>query len=235
MLSAALLALRQTFSPPFRTVLLKSLGITILVLAACWFGLDAIADRLIVIQNVWISWIAHILAGLGTALALLFLIPPVTAAVAGFFLDDAAELVERTHYPQDPPGHEVPILRSLGASASFFAVVLGLNLLMLPLIFVPVVNVVVWLAVNGYLLSREYFSLAAFRFRSNEEAHALRRRHRARILLGGLIVAGLAAIPIVNLLTPLFATAFFVHLHKMLTKEENRLLENRGPGPRLAP
>ncbi len=51
--------------------------------------------------------------GLGLALGLALLIAPVTAIVAGLFLDDIAETVERTDYPRDPPGTPVPTLRSI--------------------------------------------------------------------------------------------------------------------------
>lgn len=235
MMESALLAARQTLSPPFRTVLLKSLGITVLLLVVGWIGLQELAERLLVIPNQTANWIAHIVLGLGTALGLLFLVTPITAAVAGLFLDDVAALVERTHYPQDPPGQELPIVRSLWISARFFLVVLGLNILLLPLIFVPVVNVVAWVVANGYLLSREYFSLAALRFRPEAEAAALRRRNRLRIMAAGALVAGLAALPFANLLTPLFATAFFVHLHKRISAEEARRLGVGGSAARLGP
>ena len=37
------------------------------------------------------------------------------------------------------------------------------------------------------------------------------------LALGGLIVAAFLAVPIVNLLTPLFAASMMVHLHKLLS------------------
>lgn len=231
MLSAVILAARQTLSPPFRAVLLKSLGITVLLLALGWFGLDALADRLLAIPNETVNRIAHVVAGFGVAFGLLFLVAPVTALVAGVFLDDVAEIVERTHYPQDRPGAALPIGRSLFLSVRFGLLVLGLNLLLLVLLFVPGVNLVAWLVVNGYLLSREYFSLAALRFRDEREAGALRRRHRLPVFFGGLLVAALAVVPFANLLTPLFATAFFVHLHKRISADETRRLAQSAPAP----
>jgi len=235
MLDAALKAIRQTLSPPFRWVLLKSLGLTVLLLVVGWFALHGLAERLLVLQNPTINWIAQIVTGLGLAFGMLFLVAPITAAIAGLFLDDVAELVERTHYPADPPGKPVPLGRSLLLSARFFLVVLGLNLLILPLIFVPVVNVIAWLGVNGYLLSREYFSLAAMRFRDEAGATALRRRNRLKVFASGVLTAGLAALPFANLLTPLFATAFFVHLHKKIANEEPRKLGGGAPPLPRAP
>ncbi len=235
MLDAAILAARQTLSPPFRAVLLKSLGLTMLLLVVGWFALQALADSLLTLPNATANSIAHIVAGLGAAFGLLFLVTPVTAAVAGLFLDDVAEIVERTHYPSEAPGTELPLMRSVFLSVRFALVVLGLNLLLLVLLFLPGVNLVAWLGVNGYLLGREYFSLAALRFRGEAEATALRRRYRLPVFLGGVLVAGLAVIPLANLLTPLFATAFFVHLHKKIAAREAKRLENQGGGGRLAP
>ena len=49
-----------------------------------------------------------ILTGIGLVIGLGFLVAPVTALFAGLFLDDVAEVVERTHYPADPPGRPLP-------------------------------------------------------------------------------------------------------------------------------
>jgi CysZ protein len=233
MLSAALLAARQTVSPPFRAILLKSLGLTVLLLVLGWIGLQALADRLLVLPNETATWFAHLVAGLGTAFGLLFLITPVTAIVAGFFLDDIAEIVERTHYPSDAPGRPVPLVKGLFLSLRFAALVLSLNVLLLALLFIPGVNLIAWLGVNGYLLGREYFSLAALRFRDEREATALRRRHRGQVFAAGVAVAALAVVPLANLLTPLLATAFFVHLHKSIAARDAKRLGTEGPTPRL--
>ncbi len=78
---------------------------------------------------------------------------------------------------------------------------------------------------NAYLLSREYFLLAAMRFRPPEEAKAMRRAHRGQIFLAGLLIAMFVSIPIVNLATPLFAMAMMVHLHKRLSQRRVELIE----------
>ncbi|HVI29588.1 sulfate transporter family protein [Hansschlegelia sp.] len=235
MWDAAVKAARQTFSPEFRVVLWKSIGITLALLIFGWFALEAAAERLVTLPNPTANWIAHLLAGLGATFGLLFLVTPVTAMVAGLFLDDIAGHVERAHYPNDPPGVALPFWRGLLLSARFALLVLGLNLLLLVLLFLPGINLVAWLGVNGYLLSREYFALAAMRFRSEAEATALRRRHSGKVFLGGLLVAGLAVIPFANLLTPLFATAFFVHLHKQVAASDAKRLGTQGADRRLRP
>ena len=98
---------------------------------------------------------------------------------------------------------------------------IGVNLVALILLFVPGVNLVAFVGANGYLLGREYFELAAMRFRPADEARAMRQHFRLTVFLGGLIIAGFVAIPLLNLFTPLFATALMVRLHKRLSGQRS--------------
>ena len=84
----------------------------------------------------------------------------------------------------------------------------------------PGVNIVAFVVVNAYLLGREFFVFAAMRFRSEAEAKALRRRHAATVFLAGAVIAGFLAVPLLNLLTPLFAASLMVHLHKRIAAAE---------------
>lgn len=225
---AARAALYRLFTPEFRSVFLKSLGLTLLALVGLWFGLKEVFDWLalpwidVLLPGFpswagWLSFVAAVLAGIGLALGLAFLVAPVTAVVAGLFLDDVAEVVERTDYPKDAPGRPVPVMTGLLLSLKFFGVVILGNILALFLLLVPGINIAAFFLVNGYLLGREFFEFAAMRFRSEEEAKAMRRKHGTTVFLAGLVIAVFLAVPLLNLLTPLFAAAMMVHLHKMLS------------------
>ncbi|MFN3549713.1 MAG: sulfate transporter family protein [Mesorhizobium sp.] len=238
-LDAAGRAAGQLLSPAFRTVFFKTLGLTLLALVALWFALTQgfawlalpFLEGLVPDMPDWASWVgmlAAIAAGLALALGLALLIGPVSALIAGLFLDDVAELVERTDYPADRPGTAMPPVQALWLSLKFFAVVILGNLLALLLLLVPGVNIVAFFLVNGYLLGREFFEFAAMRFRPEADARALRRRHSGTVFLAGLVIAGFLAIPVVNLLTPLFAAAMMVHLHKSVaTRHEAALSRAR--------
>jgi CysZ protein len=86
---------------------------------------------------------------------------------------------------------------------------------------------------NAYLLGREYFELAAGRFRSMPEAAQLRSEHRGTVLAAGAILAGMVVIPVVNLLTPIFGVALMVHLHKRLVARRALTGGGTGGAPRL--
>lgn len=225
MIDAALLALRQSLTPPFRTVLMKSVGLALLLLIMT----GVIAQRglvwLIAFDNPWLDLAATIAGTLGVIAVLIFAIGPVVSLIAGFFADEIAETVERTHYPADAPGTEQPLVRSLIYSIKFAGLVVLVNLCALLFIFIPGVNVMVWWLANGYLLGREYFELAAMRFRTPQEARTLRRQHRIRVLLAGMLVAAFMAVPLLNLMTPIVATAFMVHIHKQIGGRRAELIE----------
>jgi CysZ protein len=86
------------------------------------------------------------------------------------------------------------------------------------LLFAPGIGFVAWLAANAYLLGREYFELAAMRFHSGAQASALRRHHAGLVFVCGAMIAVFVAIPLVDLLTPLFATTLMVRLHKRIAR-----------------
>ncbi|PSJ59154.1 sulfate transporter family protein [Kumtagia ephedrae] len=231
-LDAARAAAGHLFSRPFRGVFFKTLGLTLLALVAAWFGLKEAVEWLALpwLEALlpglpgwagWLGLLAAIAAGLGLAFVLALLIAPVTAIVAGLFLDDVAELVERSDYPADPPGQALPVLASLMLSLKFFGIVVLGNLLALALLLVPGVNIGAFFVVNGYLIGREFFEFAAMRFRPEAEAKDLRRRNAGTVFLAGLVIAGFMAVPLLNLLSPLFACAMMVHLHKAVAAREN--------------
>ncbi len=219
MIDAARLALSDIFSPPFRAVMLRSLGLTIGLLFLIWLGLQGLLGWLVDIESYpWIETVLAILAGVGLLVGLAFLVAPVSSLFAGLFTDEIAGLVEARHYPADAPGTDVPVLASLRDTIVFTGVVILVNLVALLLLLIPGVNLIAFFVGNGYLLGREFFEAAARRFHDRATARALRRDNAGRVFLGGLVIALFLAIPLLNLFTPLFATAFMVHIYKRVER-----------------
>ncbi|RWE49080.1 sulfate transporter family protein [Mesorhizobium sp.] len=225
---AARTAALELLSPPFRAVFIKTLGLTLLALVALWFGLTSLVEWLALpwLQTLlpgipsWAGWLGGIIAAIALAFGMALLVAPVTAVIAGLFLDDVAEVVERTDYPGDRAGRAMPALRSMVLAIKFFGVVILGNIVALMLLLVPGINIAAFFIVNGYLLGREFFEFAAMRFRPEEDARALRRRYAGTVSLSGLVIAAFLAVPLLNLLTPLFAAAMMVHLHKAVSARE---------------
>ncbi|MBO0753351.1 MAG: sulfate transporter family protein [Bradyrhizobiaceae bacterium] len=233
MFGEVLKAVVQMFSPPFRLVLAKSVGLAVLLLTAAVVAVFRLLEYLSGAGMDWLegsmgrmahgplavlAWIVDIALGLGLFTGAVLLMPAATALVAGFFADEIAARVESSHYPADPPGVEAPLWRMAieGARTAVLAIVV--YLCTLPFFLFAGIGAVMFFIATAWLLGREYFNLAAMRFHPVAEAKALRRRHQAEVFTAGLFIAGFVAIPVLNLATPLFGTALMVHVHKRLTK-----------------
>jgi len=217
MLTAAGQAFQQLFAPAFRAVLLKCVAFTIGLLAVLIIGIEWTFSHFVQLPG-WIEKTIEWLGGLALVVGSIFLIPPVSSLIAGLYVDDIAAEVESTTYPQDPPGKPVATLPAIGLALKFFVVVLAVNILAVFLLLIPGINLIAFYLGNGYLLGREYFELAAMRHMPPDEAKQLRRANRVTVLLCGLIIAAIASVPILNLITPLFATAFMVRIFKGLSR-----------------
>jgi uncharacterized protein involved in cysteine biosynthesis len=164
-----------------------------------------------VARSEWTRWL---FGGLGTVVYLVaawFLFPVVLTAVAGIFLEDLADRIERRHYPELPVPRRIPIAEQIRSSLRGLLRGLLWNLAALPLYFIPVVNLIAYAAVNSRLLSREYFQVVALRHLTAEESRGCFRRHRQRLWREGLVLMLLFLIPVVQLVAPLLATALAVH------------------------
>nr|WP_133770060.1 sulfate transporter family protein [Enterovirga rhinocerotis] len=214
-------AIRQVMSPPLRRMVLRSLGLTIVLLIGLWGLLTKLLEWVLRTYPIsrdypLVDGFVYFLGGAGLVVLLVFLLPPVLAFVGGFFVDDAAAIVERTDFPHDRPGEPQTVMASVLYGLRFAGLALLLNLAALTLIFIPFVNIAAFFAVNTYLLGREYFEMAAARFRPAAEATALRRANRFRVMSAGAVLAGLMLVPVLNLLTPIFGIALMVHVHKRI-------------------
>ena len=232
MLDAAAKALSQMFSPPLRRVLMKSAGLALLIIVIVGIGLQRLLAHLadngtswaeqtagVAPHGVWaaLAWVLSIMAGLGIVTGALFLMPAVAAFVGSFFVDEVAELVEVEFYPADPPGRALPVFRALIEGVKISVLALIVYLFALPFILFAGFGVLILFFANAYLLSREYFELAAMRFRPPEEAKAMRKANMGYIFLAGMVIAAFVSIPILNFATPVFAMAFMVHVHKKMS------------------
>lgn len=222
LVTSAYAAARQVFSAPLRGILWKSLALTVALLILVWLGLTRLFGYFLEGHTISAGYpildsFAFFLAGAGLFVALAYLLPVVSAVVAGYFLDDVADIVEATDFPADPPGRPLPMGRAILYGLRFAGLSLIVNLAALLLFFIPVVNIGVFFVANAYLLGREYFELAAGRFHSIEDAARLRVANRGTVFAAGAIVAALVLVPVLNLLTPIFGAALMVHVHKRLT------------------
>jgi CysZ protein len=214
MIADAMDSFAQIFSPPFRRVMWKSLGLTTAILVLAGIGLDRLALSLVHVGPAWLSAVLSIVVALGLVVGMIFLAPPTASLVASFFLDDIAAIVERAIDPYGPPGRPLPIAPSVAMGLRFAVLSVLVNLVVLLLTIFTGIGLVAFFVLNGYLLGREYFELAAMRHGPAVEARRLFRQHSGQVWLAGAIVSAFVAVPFLNLLTPMFATALMTRVYK---------------------
>ena len=221
-------ALGQIGDPRFRRVMGLGVLLALALLAAVYAGFLVLINSFVpgTIDLIFVGPITGIdaLLGWGSLFLMLglsvFLMVPVASAFSGLFLEDIADAVEDRHYPGLPPVTPVRLGDSLVDSLNFLGLVIAANVLALVLyIFAgPFIPVVFW-AVNGWLLGREYFTLVATRRIGREGAKALRAQNPGRIWLAGILMAAPLSVPLVNLVIPVLGVATFTHLfHRMAAR-----------------
>jgi CysZ protein len=204
-------ALGLIFDPAFLGILLKALGLTLLLFAALLILGEYALSFLPVLGSPAINAALKVLAPLLLVFGGAVLGPPVTAIFACLFLDGLAAHIEARDYPDKAA--RPSFARTLRAGLRFAGLVLGANLVLLPFEFaLPGAGELLSLLVNGWLLGREYFELAALRHLDLSEADSLRRRNSGTIWASGSLIALASMVPVLDLVAPLFGTALMVHL-----------------------
>jgi CysZ protein len=213
------LGLRQLADPSARRLVLRSVLVATGTFALLFVAVTVVLGRLDATGLVWVDTVLTIVGSAAALVLAWLLFPVVMAAALGWFAEDVAQAVERRYYPDLPPAVGMGVGESVWATTRFTAIALLLNLLALPLyLLLPGPNLVLYLALNGYLLGREYFELVAGRRLPWAKVAGLRRRARAQVWLAGAIIAFLLTVPVLNLVAPVVAIAFMVHLFEGLRR-----------------
>lgn len=219
--------LAQLTDRRFVAVFLKSVALTLLVLAGLWFGLDAWLSGSRApplpawMQRFWTDaadWAALPIIVIGGW----FLFPGIATGVMGLFLDDVVDAVEDRHYPGAMAHRRVPIaeagLLALGSAARVVLWNLALAPVYLLLLFTAVGPLLLFTAVNGWLMGRDLLEMVAVRHMPRAEASALIASNRALRLRLGLTAAPLFLVPVLNLFAPIIAAALAAHAFQIVDK-----------------
>lgn len=222
MISALSKAFSQLGDPRIRRVVWLSAGLALAVLAvlavALWFLVDWAAGL-----TGWLDTLAEFATGIGVVLLAWLLFPAAVGLTVGLFLEQVADAVEARYYPSLPDPRPQSVREAIATGIKFALIALGLNLLVLPLyvvlIFFPPFNLILFYTLNGYLLGREYFETVALRRLGPRQTGQLRRARGGQVFVAGVIVAVLLTIPFVNLVAPVIATAFMLHLFERMRRD----------------
>lgn len=205
--------LGDALTPAGRRALMLSVGGAVVLLLGLWLGAWALLGLVHVGRFPWLDMPIEILGNLAALFIAWLLFPAMSLLVLSLFLDRVVSEFERAHYPDLAPPREVGIAAAVASGLRLALLGLVLNLAALPLyFFLPGLNLVVFYALNGYLVGREYFELIALRRMERRAARAAFRARRYRLVAAGALIAFLLSIPVVNLAAPLIGAGFMLHL-----------------------
>ncbi|MAQ84773.1 MAG: hypothetical protein CMH12_16230 [Maritimibacter sp.] len=220
-LSDFLKAVGQLGDRRFRRVLWLGLALTLALLfgfyAVFLYGIQWVTPDTVTIPFVGeVTWVDDLLSW-GSILLMLvlsfFLMVPVASAFTGLFLEDVAQAVEDRHYPALPPARNIPWTEALTDTLNFLVLLIVVNVVafVVALFFAPFAPFIFY-GVNGFLLGREYFQVAAMRRIGRQGARAAFRANVGQIWLAGGLMAVPLSVPLLNLIVPILGAATFTHL-----------------------
>lgn len=222
-------ALAQLGDPRFLRVVLLGVALSLALLTGVYalflWGLDVLIP-----DDLGLPFVGQVkglssLVSWGSALLMLglsvFLMIPVAALISGLYLEDVVDAVEDRHYPGLPPVAPAPLSQTLVQAVNFFGLLMAVNILALfAYVFAGPLVPLIFYAMNGALLGREYFTLVAARRLGFEGARAMRSAYSGRIWLAGCLMALPLSVPLVNLIIPILGVATFTHLfHRLAARQ----------------
>ena len=224
-LRSFLLTLGQIGDPRFRRVLLLGIGLGFALLVAFFAGLMWLLNAVLgpeatlpfIGEVTWLNDLLSWTAFFSMIVLSVFLMVPVASAITSLFLDDVADAVEDRHYPDLPKAQRVPLGDALRDTVNFLGVLIAANIMAVILyVFLAPFALFIFWGLNGFLLGREYFTLAAMRREGRAGAKALRKRHMGKIWIAGTLMAMPLSLPLINLVIPILGAATFTHLYHQI-------------------
>lgn len=218
MLRALFLSIRQLGDRPILIVLLKSLLLTLAVLATLgvglWFAVHALAAAWLDEDGSELAATIAVLASLALAWVIF---RAVAIAVVGLFGDQIVVAVEKRHYPAVlATARDVPFGRALAMGLGSASRALLANLILIPAYLLLLVTGIgapaLFFIANGWLLGRDLTDMVAARHTDG----AAMKAWRAESALGrfglGLVVTFMLSVPGLNLIAPVLGAAMATHL-----------------------
>lgn len=185
-------------------------------------GLTWMTASMVDLERGWldmsVNWIVGITLGIGGW----FMLPVLVILISGVFQEITISLVEKVDYPDKSRETEPSFWEDIWHDVRFVLKALALNLLILPFYLIGI-GFLLSIALNTYLIGREFFEGAAGYHLGKPKARELGRQHKKIVYSSGLILTLMTLLPVVNLFVPIIAIVWMVHVyHGLLPIQINK-------------
>jgi uncharacterized protein involved in cysteine biosynthesis len=201
--------------PNMRIVFLKTVSISIIVILSVamviWGLFNSVQIFELNFLNKLISWAVGIVLFI-TASAVL---GPLMAVIGSIYSEEIAHHVEKKHYPNRVGHRFVGVAESIKTGGRLLLKSLIVNILFTPIYivagFFPIISVLIFFGVNGYLLSRELFEIVASRHLRREDRVLFWKANRGGSIFIGVLIVCLSAVPLLNLISAMLGVVLTTH------------------------
>jgi len=212
---------QQLLHPKFRSVFLTAVIAAAATLALLTFGLSYYWPETITVGWEWIDqlgdWLSSASFWVVVSIGSYILFPGVVTLVMGLMTDQIAGAVEEEYYPNSLATRKVPVGDIIISAAKLTFLMVAINLVALvPYIILLFLGgfgaILLFVAINGFLLGREYFEMVAVRHMDPREMARFRVEHSSKIFFAGAFIAAMFVVPFVNILAPIVGAAVMTHV-----------------------
>jgi len=212
---------QQMLHPRFRSVFLSAIAAAAATLVVLLFVLNAYWPESFISGWGWLDEYSNGVASAGfwfvATVGSYVFFPGIVTMVMGLLTDKIADAVEEEYYPNRQGGREVPYSDLVISAAKLALIMLLVNLIFLiPYIILFFMGgfgfILLFVAVNGMLLGREYYEMVAIRHMDRREMRQFRKSNGGSIFMAGAIIAGMFMVPFLNILAPIIGAAVMTHV-----------------------
>ena len=201
--------------PNMRILFLKTVFITITVILCVamiiWGLFNSVQIFELNFLNKLISWAVGAILFI-TASAVL---GPLMIVVAGIYSEDIAHRVEKKHYPNQVGQRFVGVAESIKTGGRLLLKSFIVNILFTPIYivggFFPIIGILIFFGVNGYLLSRELFEIVASRHLGGDDRVLFWKANRKGSIFVGVLIICLSTVPLLNLISAMLGVIITTH------------------------
>ena len=203
------------FDSKMRVVFLKTVSISMIVILGVTLLIWGLFDSVQIFEfkflNKLISWaIGVILVIMASAV-----LGPMMIVIGGIYSEDIAHYVEKKHYSNRVGHRFVGVAESINTGGRLLFKCLIINVLLIPIYivggFFPIISVVIFFWVNGYLLSRELFEIVASRHLGRGDRVLFWKASRGGNIFIGVIIVCLSTVPLLNLVSAMLGVIITTH------------------------
>jgi len=215
------ISILDLFDTKMRVVFLKTVSISIIVILVValiiWGLLDLVQIFEVNFLNKLISWaIGVILFIIASAV-----LGPLMIVIGGVYSEDIAHHVENKHYPNRVGHRFVGVTESIKTGGRLLFKCLIVNVLLTPIYivggFFPIISVLIFFGVNGYLLSRELFEIVASRHLERDDRVLFWRANRGGSIFIGVTIICLSTVPLLNFISAMLGMIITTHYFQYRT------------------